>query len=153
LLPSPFLFSSWGTKGDDKSSDPSFSDLGTVQPAGKGAVAVDLPDGPADANASYALALASIRESKHPSIPLPQAVAVNPVAKKKKRTGEESGDYYANFRTNVLLAWVLLNGLLAAAILSGGGADTVHLYAFFVFVFRRSIRVGSVQELILDLCL
>lgn len=132
-------------------------------------MAVDLPDGPADANESYAQALASIRELKHPSVPIPSAIkkvfkhkkpklprmmttAANLVGtatgEKKPKTKDENMDYYANFRTNVLLSWVLTNGVLAAGILSGGGSASFSnagskqaVYMVFVLCFVAATSV------------
>ncbi|PPR01276.1 hypothetical protein CVT24_005953 [Panaeolus cyanescens] len=94
---------SWGTKGDNAP----VKDLGTVaKPSGTGAsgsVEAELPTDEKDINALYEDAI-HVLNSKPPKVE--QKVDV--------RTQEE--DYYKGFRTNVLLAWVLTNGLLAAAI-------------------------------------
>lgn len=66
-----------------------------------------------------------------------------PAAPKPKgpRGKQETDDYYRNFRTNVLLAWALSNGLLAVAILSGGDASISNsgsrqaTYMLFILIF------------------
>ncbi|KAF9034366.1 glycosyltransferase family 2 protein [Panaeolus papilionaceus] len=120
---------SWGTKGDNAPP----KDLGTVaKPSGTGAsgsVEVELPTDEKDINALYEDAI-HVLNSKPPKVE----------AKVDEKTREE--DYYKGFRTNVLLAWVLTNGLLAAAItttnskatLLGGASKSVGGYmAFLLF--------------------
>jgi len=98
---------------------------------------------PADVNSIYEEALENLRvrnmgdkgtEKKKPEKVLTDA--------EKEMAAK---DYYANVRTNVLLSWVLSNGLLLVAILGGsnpnstfGGADSVSrtkAYLVFVLVF------------------
>ncbi|KAJ9106550.1 hypothetical protein QFC20_004042 [Naganishia adeliensis] len=95
---------SWGTKGAD-TAEPN---LGVVKGTGS-TVAVELlpPDG---ADAEYARSVENIKTRK--AIP-------KPAGKTPSQMEQETKDYYANFRTNVLLAWVLSNAILASLILSG----------------------------------
>jgi chitin synthase len=92
-------FSSWGTKGDTGVS----TDLGTAQAApGKGTVEVDVTE-EKDLNVLYQEAVETI---------------------KTKVADDDSGpeitqdDYYRNFRTRVVLAWIFSNGALVAVITS-----------------------------------
>ncbi|KZT22847.1 glycosyltransferase family 2 protein [Neolentinus lepideus HHB14362 ss-1] len=92
---------SWGTKGDNKIQ----TDLGVVQVGkNKNEVEVVVPTAETDINAAYedAIHMLSTKPPKAESKPDPQT---------------EQEDYYRSFRTKyVLLAWVLSNGALAAAV-------------------------------------
>ncbi|KAH7102577.1 glycosyltransferase family 2 protein [Auriculariales sp. MPI-PUGE-AT-0066] len=104
---------SWGTKGDNKPP----ADLGVVATSKKtNEVEVVVPTDEKDINAAYEDAI-HILGTKAP--PEDQKVDA--------KTAEE--DYYRQFRTNVLLAWTLSNGLLAAAVVTGTGsaADKVQV--------------------------
>ncbi|KAJ3855614.1 glycosyltransferase family 2 protein [Lentinula lateritia] len=95
---------SWGTKGDNKVS----TDLGVVEvkkdgPDGKTMVEVNVPTEEKDINAAYEDALHVLRTKA-------------PKAEEKVDEATKQEDYYRTFRTNVLLAWTLSNGLLAAII-------------------------------------
>jgi chitin synthase len=92
---------SWGTKGDNKVS----TDLGaaTVQGKNKNEVEVVIPTEQKDINAAYEDALAVIAEKP-------------PKVEQKRDASTKQEDYYRNFRTNVLLAWTLSNGLLGAVV-------------------------------------
>jgi len=91
---------SWGTKGDNKVS----TDLGVVK-TGKDSNQVEavVPDQQNDIDANYEDALHVLRTK-------PAKVESKPDA------ATQQEDYYRSFRTNVLLAWTLSNGLLAAAV-------------------------------------
>ncbi|KAK7455190.1 Chitin synthase 4 [Stygiomarasmius scandens] len=93
---------SWGTKGDNKVS----TDLGVVK-TGKDSNQVEavVPDQQNDIDANYEDALHVLRTK-------PAKVESKPDA------ATQQEDYYRSFRTNVLLAWTLSNGLLAAAVVS-----------------------------------
>jgi len=105
----PLLFSkfanvhdvSWGTKGDNKVSN----DLGnaTVGGKNKNEVEVVVPTEQKDINAAYEDALHVLAEKP-------------PKVKQKRDASTKQEDYYRNFRTNVLLAWTLSNGLLGAVV-------------------------------------
>jgi chitin synthase len=92
---------SWGTKGDNKVS----TDLGTVTAAGKNKneVEVVVPTEQKDINAAYEDALHVLSEKP-------------PKAEQHRDASTKQEDYYRNFRTNVLLAWTLSNGLLGAVV-------------------------------------
>jgi len=114
---------SWGTKGDNKVS----TDLGVVTAGkNKNEVEVSVPTAETDINAAYedAIHVLSTKPPKADDKPDPQT---------------EQEDYYKSFRTNVLLAWTLSNGLLAAIIVTATGkaADkgahaTVNGYMAFI---------------------
>lgn len=96
---------SWGTKGDNKTTP----DLGAVTTTkNKSEVEVEVPTSEKDINSLYEDAI-HVLQTKPPK----QEAKVDPL------TAQE--DYYRSFRTNVLLAWTLSNGLLAAAITSTNG--------------------------------
>ena len=111
---------SWGTKGDNTVAKP----LGTVATGktGSGTVEADLPTDEKDINALYEDAI-HVLNTKPPK------------SESKPDAGTQQEDYYRSFRTkcvlfpmaierlvncsflfSVLLAWVLTNALLAAAI-------------------------------------
>jgi chitin synthase len=92
---------SWGTKGDNKVS----TDLGaaTVGGKNKNEVEVVIPTEQKDINAAYEDALHVIAEKP-------------PKVEQKRDASTKQEDYYKNFRTNVLLAWTLSNGLLGAIV-------------------------------------
>ncbi|KAH9961842.1 glycosyltransferase family 2 protein [Russula compacta] len=114
---------SWGTKGDNKVS----VDLGVVK-AGKGenAVEVAVPTAEKDINAAYEDAI-HVLSTKPPK------------EDKKVDAATAQEDFYRNFRTNVLLSWVLSNALLVAVILTtngnaqtSGANHTVNGYLIFI---------------------
>ncbi|KAH9480087.1 Chitin synthase 4 [Psilocybe cubensis] len=114
---------SWGTKGDNTVA----KDLGTVATGKKaGEVEADVPTDEKDINALYEDAI-HVLNSKPPKV------------ESKPDKGTQQEDYYRSFRTNVLLAWVLTNGLLGAAITStnvkasdGGANKAVNGYMSFL---------------------
>ncbi|PPQ93791.1 hypothetical protein CVT25_013500 [Psilocybe cyanescens] len=105
---------SWGTKQDSVPD----SDLGAVVQDSHSHVDVEMLTEVADVNSIYEESLVNLRDR----VPIdngkkgPASIAERENAAK---------DYYANVRTNVLLAWVLSNGLLLVAILSGMGDTDV----------------------------
>ncbi|KAG8968969.1 Chitin synthase, class 1 [Tulasnella sp. 419] len=91
---------SWGTKGDNKIS----TDLGVVAvKKNTNEVEVAVPTEEKDINAAYEDALA-VLQTKPPKV------------EQKRDASTKQEDYYRQFRTNVLLAWTLSNGALAAGI-------------------------------------
>ncbi|PFH49780.1 glycosyltransferase family 2 protein [Amanita thiersii Skay4041] len=142
---------SWGTKQD---SIPD-TDLGAVVQNSESQVDVEMLSSPADVNSLYEESIENLRirnmgekgnfKKKHPKV---LSDAEREMAAK---------DYYANVRTNVLLTWVLTNGLLLVAILAGshirstfGESESVgraKAYLIFVLVFTaisNSVRfMGS----------
>ncbi|KAL1722353.1 chitin synthase [Schizophyllum commune] len=117
---------SWGTKGDNKVQ----TDLGVVTTTkdGKAEVEVNVPTQEQDINALYEDAI-HVLNTKPPK------------QESKPDASTLQEDYYKTFRTNVLLAWTLSNGLLGALILntagsadSDGASKTVSGYmAFLLF--------------------
>ncbi|EJT48618.1 hypothetical protein A1Q1_02345 [Trichosporon asahii var. asahii CBS 2479] len=101
---------SWGTKGSDTVEE----DLGHVKVVGK-EVEVALVSAQHDIDSAYQDALDNIRVKR-------AKVDADEVPPKKETKEQKQKDIYANFRTNLLLAWSLSNALLASLILSGGGA-------------------------------
>lgn len=104
---------SWGTKETGHEQ----LDLGAVQiTKDNKVVEVEMAEAPADRNSVYMEALHRLKIRK----PLP--TRKGPSTDKEKE--QAAKDYYASVRTNVLLAWVLSNGILAAGILSGGSPSS-----------------------------
>jgi len=147
---------SWGTKQD---SIPD-TDLGAVVQNSESQVDVEMLSSPADVNSIYEEALENLRlrnmGEKGKGKNKPEKILTD--AEKEMA----AKDYYANVRTNVLLAWVLSNGLLLLAILGGSqanntfkSADSVSrtkAYLLFVLVFTaisNSVRfLGSTLYLL-----
>ncbi|KDQ16092.1 glycosyltransferase family 2 protein [Botryobasidium botryosum FD-172 SS1] len=138
---------SWGTKGDNKVS----TDLGTVVATGanKNEVEVAVPTEEKDINAAYDDAIA-VLNSKPPK------------AEQKVDEATQQEDYYRGFRTKVLLAWTLSNGLLAAAVVSAtgstrgpGAANAVNGYMAFVLFSVAGLAafrfIGSTSYMIVRL--
>lgn len=101
---------SWGTKGDNVISN----DLGTVTSKGNDVVEVTLPTSQLDIDSGYDEALHNLRTR-----PMIIKGESGPAEKELARK-----DYYAGVRTNVLLSWILTNGLLAGIILGGDSSST-----------------------------
>lgn len=102
---------SWGTKGSTTADN----DLGTVTSTSQnGVVEVVLPTTQADIDSLYDQSLNNLR--------------TRPMIIKGDESWEEKEqrrlDFYRNIRTDVLLAWALSNGLLAALILGGDNTST-----------------------------
>ncbi|KAG9100293.1 hypothetical protein FRC06_004303 [Ceratobasidium sp. 370] len=149
---------SWGTK----ESGNEHLDLGSVQATKDNKVVeVELDETPADKNSSYMDALHRLKIRK----PLADRKGGSTAAEKE----QAAKDYYASVRTNVLLAWVLSNGMLAAAILSGGNpsstftqgmgnhgnGDKTRAYMVFILAFVAIMNIvrftGSTLYLIMRL--
>ncbi|CAG8457477.1 10701_t:CDS:2 [Paraglomus brasilianum] len=93
---------SWGTKGD---TAPPKHDLGTAQAApGKGTVEIEVAE-EKDLNVLYQEAVDTIKTK----------VAEEP---KHRSASEKQEDYYKNFRTRVVLAWIVTNGALVGILTS-----------------------------------
>ncbi|KAI0675208.1 chitin synthase-domain-containing protein [Trametes maxima] len=101
---------SWGTKQDNEIA----TDLGAVIQNSNSQVDLEVPTDAADVNSIYEEALDNLKNRR----PLAKASTGLSTAEKEQL----AKDYYANVRTNVLLVWVLSNGLLLVAILGGGDA-------------------------------
>ncbi|KAH9035911.1 hypothetical protein EDB85DRAFT_2143404 [Lactarius pseudohatsudake] len=137
---------SWGTKGDNKVS----TDLGVVKASkGENAVEVAVPTAETDINAAYEDAI--------------HVLSTKPLKEEKKEdAATKQEDYCRNFRTNVLLAWVLSNALLVAVVLTTNGSaktsganSTVNGYLIFILysvALLAFVRfVGSTAYMIIRL--
>ncbi|KAK4051686.1 Chitin synthase 4 [Microbotryomycetes sp. JL221] len=97
----------WGNRPEEKVS----TDLG-VAPVKDGQVDVSLPEDEKDINAAYDDAI--------------HVLASKPAKAKRSIDAQtKAKDSDANLRTNVVLAWTLANGALAAVILSTSAGDNV----------------------------
>ncbi|KAJ7462232.1 glycosyltransferase family 2 protein [Mycena galericulata] len=101
---------SWGTKQDSIVE----ADLGAVVQDIHAQVDVEMFTDKADTNNIYEEALSNLKNRK-------PAFSQN-TGMSNSEKDQAAKDYYANVRTNVLLAWVLSNGVLLVGIL-GGGAE------------------------------
>ncbi|KAJ7045457.1 glycosyltransferase family 2 protein [Mycena alexandri] len=99
---------SWGTKQDSIVE----ADLGAVVQDIHAQVDVEMSTDKADMNNIYEEALSNLKNRK-------PAFSQN-TAMSNSEKDQAAKDYYANVRTNVLLAWVLSNGILLVGILGGG---------------------------------
>ncbi|KAF9556711.1 glycosyltransferase family 2 protein, partial [Agrocybe pediades] len=146
---------SWGTKQD---SIPD-SDLGAVVQDSHSQVDVEMLTEIADINSIYEESLTNLRDR----VPIDSGKGKGPKTIAEKENAAK--DYYADVRTNVLLAWVLSNGLLLIAILSGMketdafgkdiGLTKVKGYMIFILTFTamtNAVRfMGSTTYLLLRL--
>ncbi|KAJ7084332.1 chitin synthase [Mycena belliarum] len=98
---------SWGTKQDSVVE----ADLGAVVQDIHEQVDVEMLTDKADTTKIYEEALSNLKNRK-PAFPQ------NTVMSNSEKD-QAAKDYYANVRTNLLLAWVLSNGVLLVGILSG----------------------------------
>ena len=121
---------SWGTKGDTTVS----GDLGAVVSTGKGTVEITLPTAQADIDTAYDDALNNLRT---------RPMIIRGDASNEEKQARQM-DYYKNIRTNVVLAWALSNGVVAAFILNGdttstfdhgSGVTRTKVYMVLVLVF------------------
>ncbi|KAE8212026.1 hypothetical protein CF327_g4281 [Tilletia walkeri] len=141
---------SWGTKGELTVSN----DLGAVNSTGKGVVEIALPTSQLDIDAAYDEALMKLRT---------RPMIIKGDASREEKDARQM-DYYKNIRTNVVLAWALSNGILAAFILGGDNTGTfdpasgttrskVFMIVVLVFVGGMScIRfIGSTTYMLIQL--
>ncbi|KAL0068737.1 hypothetical protein AAF712_004066 [Marasmius tenuissimus] len=145
---------SWGTKQDSVVEH----DLGAVvQKEGSRVVNAEFPETMPDADTVYQQAISNLRKrNTPPPAPKLQVKGNQAMALDKKRSAkashrsnaereEAAKDYYANVRTNVLLAWMISNVLLIVLILKGTEpsgtfdvSDSVNrtkAYLIFILVF------------------
>ncbi|KAG6813294.1 hypothetical protein H0H92_012449 [Tricholoma furcatifolium] len=106
---------SWGTKQDNAPD----TDLGAVIQNSNSQVDLEVLTEPADVNGIYEEALDNLKTRK-PAVAKKPGGGVPSIAEKE----QAAKDYYANVRTNVLLAWVLSNGFLLVGILSSGSSSS-----------------------------
>ncbi|RMZ88731.1 hypothetical protein DV736_g4044, partial [Chaetothyriales sp. CBS 134916] len=97
----------WGTKGDDKAEKLSSV---TVKPGGK--VEVQIPQDDGDLNEQYAAELKKFATKA-------------PKEEKKVNPAERKEDYYKSFRSNVVVAWMISNFILCAAVLNVSGFERI----------------------------
>jgi len=124
---------SWGTKQDNIVE----TDLGAVVQNSQSQVDVEILTEPADVNDMYMETLNNLKTRK--------PIVKNNSAPSDVEKDQQAKDYYANVRTNVLLAWVLSNGVLLLAILSTGelseafseskGPNVTKVYMTFILAF------------------
>jgi len=126
---------SWGTKGEDAVAE---MDLGAVIQDSQSRVDVEMITEEADINALYDEATSNLKY---------RTPVIRPDANRVFNAEKEQAarEYYASVRTNVLLAWVVSNGLLLAGILGGGqsvdtfkpggGITAAKAYMTFVLAF------------------
>ncbi|EIN11658.1 glycosyltransferase family 2 protein [Punctularia strigosozonata HHB-11173 SS5] len=128
---------SWGTKEDTVVEN----DLRAVVQDFRAQVEVEVLDDMEDINDVYNESLENLKTRK-------------PVYKPKPKTTDAdreqaAKDYYASVRTNVLLAWVLSNGLLLVGILGGSstssafghGLSRPKVYMVFILVFVAAANI------------
>ncbi|KAJ6499356.1 chitin synthase [Mycena sanguinolenta] len=103
---------SWGTKQDSVVE----ADLGAVVQNIHAQIDVEMLTEKSDMNNVYEEALYNLKTRK------PAFSQITPMSNSEK--DQAAKDYYANVRTNVLLAWVMSNGLLLVGVLGGGAAPS-----------------------------
>ncbi|KAJ7901773.1 glycosyltransferase family 2 protein [Mycena olivaceomarginata] len=132
---------SWGTKQDSIVE----ADLGAAVQNIHAQVDVEMATDKADVNNIYEEALSNLKTRK-------PAFSKN-TAMSNSEKDQAAKDYYANVRTNVLLAWVLSNGVLLVGILGGGAtpsttfahdAEMSRTKAYLVFI----LAFTAIQNLI-----
>ncbi|KAG6840754.1 hypothetical protein C0991_004604 [Blastosporella zonata] len=106
---------SWGTKQDNGPD----TDLGAVIQDSHSQVDLEMLTEAADVNQIYEEALTNLKTRK-PAVTKKAGGGAPTIAERE----QAAKDYYANVRTNVLLTWVLSNGLLLVAILSGSSTSS-----------------------------
>jgi len=156
---------SWGTKQDAVPD----ADLGAAVQDSHSQVDIKMLAEAADVNGIYEEALESVRAAKFADGT--SSSAREGILKAKQGPGEKlkakammterekeqaAIDYYANVRTNVLLTWVLSNGVLLLLILSGSdssstfssnaGVSRTKGYLMFILAFAaitNCVRLGG----------
>ncbi|GLB37699.1 putative chitin synthase [Lyophyllum shimeji] len=136
---------SWGTKQDNLPE----TDLGAVIQDSHSQVDVEMLTEAADVNSIYEEALTNLRTRK-PAVP--KGAGGPPSIAEKEQAAK---DYYANVRTNVLLIWVLSNGLLLVGILGGAKPSstfspedtTSRTKAYLIFILAFTAITNCVRFL------
>lgn len=98
---------SWGTRGDDKA--PKLDSI-NIKPDGK--VDVTIPKDDGDLNSQYEAEMRKFVD-KAPKVP------------KQVSPSDRQADYYNDFRSSVVLAWMFTNFGLCALVLSTAGLERV----------------------------
>ncbi|SCZ88136.1 BZ3500_MvSof-1268-A1-R1_Chr10-2g02854 [Microbotryum saponariae] len=101
---------SWGTKELTTQEQ----DLGVTKKIGKDTVNMTLPSDQADIDVAYDRSLHNLKT---------RPMIVPPTLSQKQRE-EQIVEYYQSVRTNILLVWVLSNGLIMSTVLQGDYAST-----------------------------
>ncbi|SCV73830.1 BQ2448_6260 [Microbotryum intermedium] len=101
---------SWGTKELTAQEQ----DLGVTKKIGKDTVNMTLPSDQADIDVAYDRSLHNLKT---------RPMIVPPTLSQKQRD-EQIIEYYQSVRTNILLVWVLSNGLIMSTVLQGDYAST-----------------------------
>jgi len=134
----------WGTKGDSRVT------VGVVKTSkGESAVEVAVPTPERNVNAAYEDAIDVL-------------LTRPPKEEKMVDAATAQEDYYREFSTSVLMAWVLSNALLVAVILTTNGSaktqgaeDTVNGYMIFILysvAFFALVRfIGSTMYMVIRL--
>ncbi|KAF8444564.1 glycosyltransferase family 2 protein [Boletus edulis BED1] len=139
---------SWGTKQDAVPD----ADLGAAVQDSHSQVDIKMLAEAADVNGIYEEALESLRAAK-----FADGKTIGSNSAMSEREKEQAAiDYYANVRTNVLLTWVLSNGVLLLLILSGAdssgtfssdaGVSRTKAYLIFILAFAaitNFVRLGG----------
>ncbi|KAG9316580.1 glycosyltransferase family 2 protein [Chiua virens] len=141
---------SWGTKQDAIPD----ADLGAAVQDSHSQVDIKMLAEAADVNGIYEEALDSLRAAKFADV---AAAKQAPKVMSEREKEQAAIDYYANVRTNVLLTWVLSNGLLVLFILSGAntsatfsadaGVSRTKGYLIFILVFAAITNIVNHQEI------
>lgn len=100
---------SWGTKGDDKA--PKLDSI-NIKPDGK--VDVTIPKDDGDLNSQYEAEMRKFADKA-------------PKVKKEISASDKQADYYNDFRSSVVLAWMFTNFGLCALVLSTAGLNRVEV--------------------------
>lgn len=102
---------SWGTKGDDKAPK-----LDSINSKPDGKVDVTIPKDDGDLNSQYEAEMRKFVDKA-------------PKVKKEVSASDRQADYYNDFRSFVVLAWMLTNFGLCAIVLSTAGLERVEVGA------------------------
>ncbi|KAH8925578.1 glycosyltransferase family 2 protein [Atractiella rhizophila] len=132
---------SWGTKDHNLIQ----TDLGVAVVSGDKTVDVSLPTAQKDIGKSFSYV--TYDDALHKLKTRPKVIEKSQSAVEKETMKQ---DYYKNVRTNVLLAWALSNGVLAAGVLHGdiastfaktGGNTTTRIYMIVILAFVALMSV------------
>ncbi|RHZ84080.1 hypothetical protein Glove_85g79 [Diversispora epigaea] len=95
---------SWGTKGDTSTAPQDLGGVNVVKgKKGKEEAEVEMPVEQVDINDAYTEAVDELKRGHEEEV-------------KHRSDEEKQEDYYKSFRTNVVIAWILTNGILVAVI-------------------------------------